>query len=108
MINETNTTPPKTLDELYNIPKKTSYTFDEVCQIIRSKSHPLEAEVKPANGVHIDNVLLLVDKCFNDTWQDIKRHTENNLDRVQDCVMASDYLRATKQELIKELSRLSV
>lgn len=39
----TNTTPPKTLDELYSIPKKTSYTFDEVLDLVKNNLQKQES-----------------------------------------------------------------
>ena len=60
----------------------------------------LEVNTNPV----IDNVLILIEHCFVETYKDIKRHSENNL--KEDYILASDYLRVTNAKIKEELNKL--
>lgn len=64
-------------------------------------SLPVELRVSDANSVHIDNIYNLIDACFTETYDDIRRHAPDNQ------ILIADYLRATKIKLINEISCLS-
>src|SRR5574343_1323095 len=73
----------------------------ETYQKIEVVSSPVEPEVSDANSVHIDNIYNLIDACFTETYDDIRRHAPDNQ------ILIADYLRATKIKLINEISCLS-
>jgi len=63
-------------------------------------SSPVEPEVSDANSVHIDNIYNLIDACFTETYDDIRRHAPDNQ------ILIANYLRATKIKLINAISYL--
>lgn len=64
-------------------------------------SNQVEAQVSDANSVHIDNIYNLIDACFTETYDDIRRHAPDNQ------ILIANYLRATKIKLINAISCLS-